>query len=102
MHSADSSLSGDEKLVAISNVVSGFDVYNVDSERTLCSLGHSVKSTALRRSPVLFIHNGHALVGGNAHGDVHIWDVASGRKLHSLLHHSKFIIDVFLSLSLLS
>ena len=85
--SADASISRDAKHIAISNVISGFDVYSIDSGQDVCSFGHTVGEH--RKIPVLFIHDGRALVGGNVQGDVHLWDVQSGRKLHSLLHQSK-------------
>ncbi|KAI0655862.1 WD40-repeat-containing domain protein [Cubamyces menziesii] len=84
--SADASISRDAKHIAISNVISGFDVYSIDSGQDVCSFGHTVGEH--RKIPVLFIHDGRALVGGNVQGDVHLWDVQSGRKLHSLLHQN--------------
>ncbi|KAJ8457605.1 hypothetical protein ONZ51_g11427 [Trametes cubensis] len=81
---ADSSVSADGKLIAISNVISGFDVYSLESDTALSAFGHTV--TEYRKIPVLFIHNAAVLVGGNLQGDVHLWDVSSGRKLHSLIH----------------
>ncbi|KAI0364053.1 WD40 repeat-like protein [Pilatotrama ljubarskyi] len=83
---ADASISQDGHLIAVSNVISGFDVYAVDSGAAVCSFGHTVGE--FRKVPVLFVHDGLALVGGNMHGDVHLWDVDSGRKLHSLVHPS--------------
>ncbi|KAI0652982.1 WD40-repeat-containing domain protein [Cubamyces menziesii] len=84
---ADASISQDAKHIAISNVISGFDVYSIESGQAVCSFGHTVGQ--YRKIPVLLIHAGRALVGGNVQGDVHLWDVQSGRKLHSLLHQSK-------------
>ncbi|KAI0659233.1 WD40-repeat-containing domain protein [Cubamyces menziesii] len=81
---ADASISQDAKHIAISNVISGFDVYSIESGQAVCSFGHTVGQ--YRKIPVLLIHAGRALVGGNVQGDVHLWDVQSGRKLHSLLH----------------
>ncbi|KAJ8463966.1 hypothetical protein ONZ51_g9904 [Trametes cubensis] len=81
---ADSSISNDGKLIAISNVISGFEVYALDVGTALWSFGHTV--TDYRKIPVLFIHGAAAIVGGNLQGDVHLWDVSSGRKLHSLVH----------------
>ena len=90
LYSAHASLSDDGELIAVSNLVSGFDIYSMESETTLYSFGHSVETRALRNTPVLFIHGGFALVGGSSQGNVHIWDIRSGRKLHSLLHDSEF------------
>ncbi|KAJ8457004.1 hypothetical protein ONZ51_g11789 [Trametes cubensis] len=79
-----SSVSKDGKLIAISNVISGFDVYSLESDDALCTVGHTV--TEYRKIPIVLIHEAAALVGGNLQGDVHLWDVSSGRKLHSLVH----------------
>ncbi|RPD81759.1 WD40 repeat-like protein [Lentinus tigrinus ALCF2SS1-7] len=88
----DASFSPDFRTVAVSNILSGFDVYSMDTETALCSFGHSVRLDKLRRTPVLLVHDGLALVGGNAQGDVHIWDVGSRRKLHSLVHRKEEVI----------
>ncbi|CDO75811.1 hypothetical protein BN946_scf184951.g9 [Trametes cinnabarina] len=88
----DASLSPDCQTIAVSNIISGFDVYSMDTEMAICSFGHSVKLDNLRRTPVLLIHDGLALLGGNAQGDVHIWDVGSRRKLHSLIHRRGEVI----------
>ena len=78
---ASASLSSDGKLLAISNLVKGFDVYRMDTGKPIVSFEHVVgKPYAM---PVLFIHGDRAIVGGNDLGTVSIWDVALG-KLHSL------------------
>jgi hypothetical protein len=44
---------------------------------------------AIRRrvgAPVSFVHGGNALLGGSSTGRVDLWDVDSGRRLHSLVH----------------
>ena len=68
-------------------MISGFEVYTLDTGTALWSFGHTV--TDYRKIPVLFIHGAAAIVGGNLQGDVHLWDVSSGRKLHSLVHASE-------------
>lgn len=88
VYSADASLSDDGTLLAVSNVVAGFDVYSAETGEIVCSLGHTVEE--LRKVPVLFIHDAAALLGGNPRGDVHLWDMHSGQKLYSLLHTSQF------------
>ncbi|TFK80423.1 WD40 repeat-like protein [Polyporus arcularius HHB13444] len=88
----DTSFSPDFRTVAVSNIIRGFDVYSMDTETALCSFGHAVKLDNLRRTPVLLIHDGLALLGGNTQGDVHIWDVGSRRKLHSLVHHKEEVV----------
>ncbi|KAI0827479.1 WD40-repeat-containing domain protein [Trametes gibbosa] len=81
---ADASVSLDAKHIVISNMIAGFDVYSLELGHPVCSFGHTVRE--YRKVPVIFIHEGLAIAGGNIQGDVHLWDVHSGRKLHSLLH----------------
>ncbi|OJT15121.1 Spindle pole body-associated protein sad1 [Trametes pubescens] len=81
---ADASVSRDAKLIAISNVISGFDVYSIDSGTAVCSVGHTV--TGYRKIPVLLAHDAVMVLGGNLQGDVHLWLVESGHKVHSLIH----------------
>ncbi|KAL1941594.1 hypothetical protein VTO73DRAFT_7033 [Trametes versicolor] len=81
---ADASVSNDGRLIAISNVLTGFDVYAIETGAAVCSVGHTVSE--YRKVPVLLVHNAVALLGGNLQGDVHLWDVDSGRKVHSLIH----------------
>lgn len=90
--SADTSISDDGKLLAVSNVVTGFDIYCADTGEAVCSVGHTVQE--LRKVPVLFIHGGLALLGGNPRGDVHLWDMSSGCKQHSLVHRGASLLGI--------
>ncbi|KAI0375848.1 WD40 repeat-like protein [Pilatotrama ljubarskyi] len=78
---AHASVSPDGTTIAISNMVSGFDLYDLTSQAALRSFAHPV--TTLRAVPVLFVHGGHALLGGSTVGKVHLWDVHNG-----LLHQT--------------
>ncbi|KAI0371020.1 WD40 repeat-like protein [Pilatotrama ljubarskyi] len=78
---AYASISPDGTTIAISNMVSGFDLYDLTSQAALRSFTHPV--TTLRAVPVLFVHGGHALLGGSTVGKVHLWDVHNG-----LLHQT--------------
>ena len=82
--SAAASLSTDGKFFTVSNLLTGFDIYAMDSEHPLRSLIHQMGEQY--PTPVIFIHGGHAVVGGSTVGEVDLWDFDSGRKLHSLLH----------------
>lgn len=42
-----------------------------------------------RATQVLFVHGGHAIVGGSTAGRVNVWFVGSGRKLPTLTIPSK-------------
>ncbi|KIP01816.1 hypothetical protein PHLGIDRAFT_326339 [Phlebiopsis gigantea 11061_1 CR5-6] len=74
------SLSPDGSLLAISNLKTGFDLYDMSSDAPFSTFdieeGHEGYQL-----PVLFIHNGHALIGGSRSGQVRIWDVQSGRMI---------------------
>lgn len=92
LHSASASLSPNGSNIAVSNVVRGFDVYKVQSEEPLISFDlPNDDSASFARSPVpvLFIHEGHALVGGSMNGKVDLWDLCMG-KMHSVTLTSEF------------
>lgn len=77
-------MSPDASNIAVSNVVRGFDVYRVQSEEPLASFDYlDGDSASAAPVPVLFIHEGHALVGGSMNGKVDLWDLYMG-KMHSV------------------
>ncbi|KAJ2991954.1 hypothetical protein NUW54_g8058 [Trametes sanguinea] len=80
---AGSSVTPDGSLFAVSNVMTGFDVYDMDT--TTCVGGCPNEAGALRAVPVLFVHEGHALFGGSTAGRVHLWNVNS-RRIHQTFH----------------
>ncbi|KAI0709141.1 WD40-repeat-containing domain protein [Earliella scabrosa] len=89
---ASASLSPDDVHIAISNVYHGFDVYKLHTEEPFVSFRHagepSVPASAL---PVLFVHAGHALIGGSAIGNIGLWDLYMG-EMHSLVLPSMSIL----------
>ena len=74
----------------MSNVFKGFDVYKVDSEEPIASFKHADDTSLASASPVpvLFVHAGHALVGGSMTGKVGLWDLRMGM-MHSLSLNSE-------------
>ncbi|OSD03005.1 WD40 repeat-like protein [Trametes coccinea BRFM310] len=74
---AHSSMSPDGGTIAISNMLSGFDLYDMTSLAVLRSFTHPVD--VLRAVPVMFVHGGHALLGGSTCGMMHLWNVHNGR-----------------------
>ncbi|KAI0708453.1 WD40-repeat-containing domain protein, partial [Earliella scabrosa] len=70
---ASASLSEDGLYLAISNLTTGFDVYRTDTQKPVGSYKHDIGDS--RPTPVLFIHGGHAIVGGSTVGIVNIWDI---------------------------
>ncbi|KAJ2994492.1 hypothetical protein NUW54_g7542 [Trametes sanguinea] len=74
---AHSSVNPNGDAIAISNMMSGFDLYDLTSLAVLRSFTHPVK--ALCAVPVRFVHGGHALLGGSTAGTAHLWNVHNGR-----------------------
>ncbi|KAH7905143.1 WD40-repeat-containing domain protein [Hygrophoropsis aurantiaca] len=84
------SLSPNCKFLAVSNLCTGFDVYDLDVNAPVMNLKHDVN---LRFTvPVLFMHEGHAILGGSTCGKVRVWDATKGRHLHMLHHEENDII----------
>ncbi|KAH9910906.1 WD40-repeat-containing domain protein [Epithele typhae] len=81
---AHASLASNRRLLAVSNMINGFDVYPLDSKGPVRSFSHPVAPNALRAVHVRFIHGNNALLGGNAMGNVHLWDVDTSEKLARL------------------
>ncbi|KAI1788724.1 WD40-repeat-containing domain protein [Ganoderma leucocontextum] len=74
---ASASVSEDGTCIVVSNLTTGFDVYLVDSGELLRSFEHDVGECL--PTPVLFIHNGQAVVGGTTVGKVNMWDLDRGK-----------------------
>ncbi|KAH9938779.1 WD40-repeat-containing domain protein [Epithele typhae] len=81
---AHASLAPNRRLLAVSNMISGFDVYSLDSEVPVRSFSHPVAPNALRAVHVRFIHDNNALLGGNTVGNVHVWDIDTSERLARL------------------
>ncbi|KAI0743706.1 WD40-repeat-containing domain protein, partial [Daedaleopsis nitida] len=75
------SLSPDGSLLAVGNLTTGFNVYRMDTPEPVRHYKHVVGKP--QPTPVLFIHSGHAIVGGSTVGKVDMWDLTLG-KLHTL------------------
>ncbi|KAH9933283.1 WD40-repeat-containing domain protein, partial [Fomitopsis serialis] len=73
---ADADLSADGQLLVVSNMLTGFEVFNfkvLTELEPLCSFNQD-NSTACTM-PVRFIHGGQAVVGGTLNGCMSIWDI---------------------------
>lgn len=87
--SASASVSEDGTRIAISNLRTGFDVYLLESGELLHSFVHDMGEHL--PTPVLFIHDGQAIVGGTTVGKVGMWDLACG-KMPSLSVPSEYLL----------
>lgn len=87
-NSARASLTDNGENLVIANPSSGFTLYSLKTGHLIRAFGHDVGQE--RATPVKFIESGTAIVGGTTVGAVNIWDVATGRKLQTLLHTGEF------------
>jgi len=93
LHRASTSISPDHRLLAVSNLTHGFDIYNL---KTYAIEGRMLNGVGIGRVvPVLFIHHGCAVIGGNTTGTVRMWDVDSAHFMHALEHGGMFTVDIF-------
>ncbi|KAI0648932.1 WD40-repeat-containing domain protein [Trametes meyenii] len=76
-------LSCDDRRLAVSNVVTGFDLYALSSGHLLRAFGQDAVNR--RATPVRFIESGSVLVGGTTVGEIVVWDLNSGCKLQTLI-----------------
>lgn len=72
----------------MSNLITGFDLYSLQSEEPYRAFSHGDGTSF--PVPVRFIHGGNAIVTGSTSGKVQLWDVSSGRPLHSLVASRTF------------
>ncbi|OSC99815.1 WD40 repeat-like protein [Trametes coccinea BRFM310] len=88
---ARSSLSPDGSRLAVSNLVYGFDIYDVDTGALALAVTHDIGKEY--PAPVLYIHGGHAIVGGSTVGMVNIWyvDQTISRKMQTLSVSGRFL-----------
>ncbi len=80
--SGDASFSSDAKYVAVSNLLDGFEIYQMDSEEPYRAFTHEMGD--LFPTPVRFVHGGNAILTGSTVGKPQLWDVDSGRTIHTL------------------
>ncbi|KAI9061944.1 WD40 repeat-like protein [Trametes sanguinea] len=81
---ARSSLSPDGSRIVVSNLLSGFDVYDVESGSLVLTLFHKVSKQY--PVPVVYGHGGHAIISGSTVGVIDIWYIEGtlSRKMTSL------------------
>ncbi|KAI0715887.1 WD40-repeat-containing domain protein [Cerioporus squamosus] len=80
---AHACVSPDGRRFVVSNMTSGFDVYETETGRSVGSIHHPVAK--LLAVPVLFAHNGTVIIGGSAVGEAHIWDASTRHLRQSLV-----------------
>ena len=79
----DASITPDGSKLVVSNMRSGFDIYDAATGTTLATRTHTVNQ--IRTVPVRFIHGGNVILGGSTVGSANLWDVATRRKQQSLV-----------------
>ncbi|KAJ8587475.1 hypothetical protein M405DRAFT_843139 [Rhizopogon salebrosus TDB-379] len=71
-------------LPLFSNLTHSFDIYNLE---TYAIEGRMLNGIGIGcMVPILFIHDGCAVIGGNTTGMVRMWDVDSAHFMHALEH----------------
>ncbi|KAH7908071.1 WD40-repeat-containing domain protein [Hygrophoropsis aurantiaca] len=78
------SLSPDCRYLAVSNLLTGCDIYDLAVGNPVATLKGDANPHL--RLPVLFVHRGYGLLAGSTTGEVRLWDANSGRLLHTLQH----------------
>lgn len=81
------------QLVAVATPAKGFDIYNISTGQPLGTVNaRRIPNSALsppqpyHPNPVLFVHDGLALLGGSNGGHVHLWDIETKRIIQILRH----------------
>ncbi|KAI0753041.1 WD40-repeat-containing domain protein [Daedaleopsis nitida] len=78
---ADTSLSSDGRLLAISNMLTGFELFLMKAPAEIEPLFSFTQDVSAGRPlPVRFLHGDLAIIGGTSHGQVNIWDLSSRLK----------------------
>ncbi|KAH9909426.1 WD40-repeat-containing domain protein [Epithele typhae] len=73
---ADAHLSPDHTLLAVSNLLNGFELFLVDKPGEIEPLFSVNQDVSARRPlPVRFLHKGTAFLGGTSQGKINIWSV---------------------------
>lgn len=79
--SADASLTRDGRILVISNMLTGFELFAlkglVELEPLFCFKQDVLGGPCL---PVRFLHGDHAIIGGCVYGHVNLWDIYSRGK----------------------
>jgi len=94
--SGDASISPDHRLIIISNLSTGFDVYDLETKRKVktCLNENSLISGKLCL-PVSFINGGRYFMVGSSIGRLAIWSLSEDTPVDHLIHKGKFILSVF-------
>ncbi|KAI0363071.1 WD40 repeat-like protein [Pilatotrama ljubarskyi] len=78
---ADAHLTQDGRILAISNMLTGFELFELKGFVELEPLFEFQQDVINGPPiPVHFLHGDHAIIGGTLHGQVNIWDIYSRRK----------------------
>lgn len=83
MSRADANLTADGSKLLVSNMVSGFDIYDMETTAAVGTISNPA-GNAVHAVPGLFAHGGNAIIGGSTKGEVHVWDTLT-RKVHQVL-----------------
>ncbi|KAI0712370.1 WD40-repeat-containing domain protein [Earliella scabrosa] len=81
---ASTAVSTDGTTLAAYNLLKGIELRNIADGTLMCTFPPDAGERYL--IPVMFIHGGHAVVGGTTSGVVGIWDLRSSQKIQDLNH----------------
>ncbi|KAI8969517.1 WD40-repeat-containing domain protein [Trametes punicea] len=84
------SVSPDGAHIVISNMVSGFDMYDLATQATVRSFRHD-SIDGIRTVPVTFVHGGHAIFGGSTVGKATLWNADNGRRHQTFTLGREFV-----------
>lgn len=79
--SADASLTKDGRVLAVSDMLTGFELFEMKGFvelEPLFAFNQDISNGP--PIPLRFIHGDHAIFGGTLHGQVNVWDVYSRHK----------------------
>ncbi|RPD78445.1 WD40 repeat-like protein [Lentinus tigrinus ALCF2SS1-7] len=89
-----SSLSPNGGFLAASNLAVGFDVYDLESSKVIRTFSHNPGDYG-RAVPVLFIHGGHAILGGSTSGCINVWYVEAAQRLPPMaIPHNQKVLAI--------
>ncbi|TDL19994.1 WD40 repeat-like protein [Rickenella mellea] len=94
---AASSFSAPYQSLVISTLSGHFDVYQIGTGVKICTFSTKQAAQARKILPVLFIHEGQAVVSGSAVGQVKIWDPRKGEKIQTLKHSGEPLVQALAS-----
>ena len=81
-----------QHLVALDNVSSGFDLWDLDVGMHLCTFPTGPPTHFLPRQ-VVFVERWKAIVAGSDHGAVYVFDRTTGAPLDVLRHPAKGLVQ---------